>query len=110
MSVMFVYATASDAAEARRIARSVVEERLAACANVLERVSSVYWWEGRVQEAAEAALVLKTTAGRVEALIARLKALHSYDCPAIVALPVAAGLPGFLDWVAAETAPSSGSR
>jgi periplasmic divalent cation tolerance protein len=103
MTVMFVYATASDAAEAKRIARSVVEERLAACANVMERVSSVYWWQGEVQEAGEAALILKTTAERVEALIARIKALHSYDCPAVVALPVATGLPGFLDWVGKET-------
>ena len=102
MTIMFVYATAGDAAEAKRIARSVVEERLAACANIVEHVSSVYWWQGRVQEAGEAAFILKTTAERVEALIARIKALHSYDCPAIVALPVAKGFPGFLDWVATE--------
>lgn len=103
MTVMFVYATAGDAAEAKRIARAVVEERLAACANIIERVSSVYWWQGEVQEAGEAALILKTSAARVETLIARIKALHSYDCPAVVALPVVAGLPGFLDWVTAET-------
>jgi periplasmic divalent cation tolerance protein len=103
MTVMFVYATASDAAEAKRIARRVVEERLAACANVIDRVSSVYWWQGDVQEAGEAALILKTTAERAEALIARIKALHSYDCPAVVALPVAAGFAGFLDWVGQET-------
>jgi periplasmic divalent cation tolerance protein len=102
MTVMFVYATTGDAAEAKRIARAVVEERLAACANIQEHVSSVYWWEGRVQEAGEAALILKTTAERVETLIARIKALHSYDCPAVVALPVATGFPGFLDWVGKE--------
>jgi periplasmic divalent cation tolerance protein len=102
MSVMFVYATAGDAAEAKRIARRVVEERLAACANVIERVSSVYWWQGEVHEAGEAAIVLKSTGERVDALIARIKALHSYDCPAVVAIPVAAGFPGFLEWVAAE--------
>ena len=107
MTVMFVYATAADAAEAKRIGRAVVEERLAACANVIERVSSVYWWEGKVQETAEAALILKTSGTRVEALIARIKMLHSYDCPAIVALPVAAGFPGFLDWVTAETQSSA---
>jgi periplasmic divalent cation tolerance protein len=103
MSVMFVYATASDAVEAKRIGRAVVEERLAACANVIEHLSSVYWWQGEVQEASEAALVLKTTAARVDALVTRIKALHSYDCPAIVALPVATGFAGFLDWVGSET-------
>jgi periplasmic divalent cation tolerance protein len=103
MAVMIVYATASDADEAERIGRAVVTERLAACANVIPEMRSVYWWEGRVQDASEAVLILKTTGERLSALIERLKALHSYDCPCIEAWPVADGNPDFLAWVARET-------
>jgi periplasmic divalent cation tolerance protein len=103
MAVMFVYATAADAAEAARIGRTVVAERLAACANVLPGMRSIYWWQGKLEEGEEAVLVLKTTGERLAALIARVKALHSYDCPCIEALEVADGNPGFLAWVAAET-------
>ena len=103
MPVMFVYATAGDAAEALRIARAVVEERLAACGNIIDGMRSVYWWQGAVQEAGEAVLILKTTDDRLGALIARVRDLHSYDCPCIEALPVVAGNQGFLDWVANET-------
>jgi periplasmic divalent cation tolerance protein len=103
MGVMFVYATAGDAAEALRIGRAAVAERLAACANVLSGMRSVYWWQGEVREGNEAVLVLKTTEDRLEALIARVRELHSYDCPCIEALPVIAGHGPFLDWVARET-------
>jgi len=103
MSVIFVYATAADAAEAEHIARAVVEARLAACANIIDGMRSLYWWEGKVQEGHEAVLILKTTRDRLERLIARVKELHSYDCPCIEALPVTAGYPPFLDWVARET-------
>jgi periplasmic divalent cation tolerance protein len=105
MAVMFVYATAADAVEARRIGRAAVIERLAACANVIDAMSSVYWWEGQVQEASEAVLILKTTDARLEALVARVKELHSYSCPCIEAVPVAGGNPAYLDWVERETGP-----
>ncbi|HEV2550142.1 MAG TPA: divalent-cation tolerance protein CutA [Stellaceae bacterium] len=103
MAVMIVYVTASDANEARRIGRTVVEERLAACANILGSMNSIYWWEGKVEEASEAVLILKTTEARLEALVTRVKALHSYDCPCIEAWPAAAGYRPFLDWVTRET-------
>jgi periplasmic divalent cation tolerance protein len=103
MPIMFVYATAGDAAEALRIGRAVVEERLAACANVLDGMRSIYWWEGRVQGSSEAVLILKTTDDRLAALIARVRELHSYDCPCIEALPVVGGNQAFLDWVMGET-------
>ena len=103
MAVMFVYATTDDAAEARRIGRIVVQERLAACANILDGMHSIYWWEGGLQESGEAVLILKTTEDRLLALVARVKELHSYDCPCIEALPVVAGHQPFLDWVAVET-------
>jgi periplasmic divalent cation tolerance protein len=103
MAVMFVYVTAGDAEEALRIGRAAVEARLAACANLVDGVRSVYWWEGAVQEGREAVLILKTTAERLDDLIARIKALHSYDVPCIEAIPVAAAHPAFLDWVERET-------
>ncbi len=103
-TVMFVYATARERVQAEQIGIALVKERLAACANVLDHVRSFYWWQGEIQQDTEALLILKTTAARVEPLIARLKALHSYDCPCIEALPVAAGYAPYLDWVRSEVA------
>jgi len=103
MAVMFVYVTASGADEAERIGRAVVSERLAACANMLAPVRSIYWWQGALEDSTEAALILKTTRARLPDLIARVKALHSYECPCIEALEVADGNPDFLAWIARET-------
>jgi len=103
MSVMFIYATAGDAEEARRIGRQVVEEQLAACANILPGVTSIFRWQGKLEEASEAVLVLKTTEEKLERLIARVKSLHSYECPCIEALPVVEGNRDFLEWVVRET-------
>jgi periplasmic divalent cation tolerance protein len=103
MSVMFVYATAANAEEARRIGRQVVEEQLAACANIIAGVTSIFRWEGKLEEAAEVVLILKTTEERLEGLIARVKSLHSYECPCIEALPVVEGNRDFLEWVVRET-------
>jgi periplasmic divalent cation tolerance protein len=100
---MFVYVTAGDAAEASRIGRAVVEARLAACANVIAGMRSIYWWQGSVAEGEEAVLILKTTDDRLDALMTRVRELHSYDCPCIEALPVVAGYQSFLDWVTQET-------
>ena len=103
MDTLFVYVTTKDATEAKMIARAVVGERLAACANVLGSIDSVYWWQGRVCEESEVALVLKTTAERKPGLIHRIKELHSYACPCVVCLPIADGNRDFLNWIAAET-------
>ncbi|WP_372807828.1 divalent-cation tolerance protein CutA [Pontiella sp.] len=104
MNSYVVYVTAKDAAEAKTIAQTVVEERLAACANIFADIQSVYRWEGKLCEDAETALVLKTTEARKAALIDRVKELHSYVVPCIVCLPIADGNPAFLDWIAVETA------
>jgi periplasmic divalent cation tolerance protein len=103
MAVMFVYVTASGAEEAERIGRAVVADRLAACANVLAPVRSIYWWRGALEDANEAVLILKTTRERMPELLARVKALHSYECPCIEALEVTDGNPDFLAWVERET-------
>ncbi len=103
MKTFLVYMTAANRREAGKIAQALVEERLAACANVLGPIQSFYWWEGRVQNGREVALVAKTRAGKVKALIARVKALHSYECPCVVALPIEQGFPPFLKWIVDET-------
>ncbi len=100
---VWVYVTASTRDEALKIGRAVVQERLAACANVIDGLTSVYWWEGAVQEDPEAALVLKTRADLLEPLAARIRELHSYTCPCVVALPVLGGNPDFLAWIREET-------
>ena len=106
MDTLFVYVTAKDETEAKTIARAGVGERLAACANVLGRIDSVYWWQGSVCEENEVALILKTSAARKPELIHRIKELHSYECPCVVCLPIADGNRDFLNWIAAETGDS----
>ncbi len=103
MQAMMVYVTASSLEEAAKIGRTVVEKRLAACANVLGDVRSFYWWDGKVQDDGEVAMILKTTEERIDSLMAEIKALHSYTVPCIVALPIGTGNPAFLEWIGNET-------
>ena len=103
-SLVWCYVTAKDRRQAERLAERLVDERLAACANVLGRVKSVYRWKGRVEKASEVALVFKTRRELVTRLAARVKDLHTYDCPCVVALPLAGGFPPYLAWLADETA------
>lgn len=98
-----IYVTASNRDEALSLARILVEERLAACANVLGPITSIYWWDGKLNEEPEVALIAKTRADLVDAVILRVKQAHSYDCPCVVALPIQSGNPAFLDWIATET-------
>lgn len=98
-----VLVTAPSAEVAASMARTLVEERLAACGNVLAEVRSIYRWEGRLHDDAEALLVLKTTRARLEALRDRVLALHPYEVPEVLALPVEAGSAAYLRWLADET-------
>lgn len=98
-----VYITAVDAAQALAIGRILVEERLAACINVLPGMRSIYRWEGAVETADEAVLIAKTRAGLVDALGARVRALHTYRLPCVVAVPIAGGDAGYLAWLARES-------
>jgi periplasmic divalent cation tolerance protein len=102
-SAFFVYVTAGSVAEAERIGRALVEERLAACANILPGMRSIYRWEGKVEEASEAVLVLKTARTTLAALTARVTALHSYELPCVVALPIEAGNADYLAWIERES-------
>jgi len=101
----FVYTTWPSAAAAEAAGRRFVEERLCACVNILPGMVSVYAWQGAVERAEEAVMILKTRRERVAALMDAVRAAHPYDTPAIVELPVASMDPRYLAWVMAETAP-----
>jgi periplasmic divalent cation tolerance protein len=103
--VRVAFATAPDEAVALRIARALVEERLAACANLVPGVRSIYRFRGVVEDEREVLLVIKTCADRIEALAERLRALHPYEVPELVVMPTAGGLAPYLDWVRVETRP-----
>lgn len=100
--IVTVYATFADGEEAARISRTLVEERLAACANILGPIRSIYRWQGKIEDAAEVAALFKTTAGAAEALIARLADLHSYEVAAVAAFQIAQIHPPFAAWVRGE--------
>lgn len=91
--------------DAAPFARALVEERLAACVNVLPPMSSVYRWQGAVEEAAERQVIIKTTAARAEAVAARVHALHPYDVPELLVVTLAQGSAAYLDWLGESTEP-----
>lgn len=99
---VLIYVTAASHEEAQSIGRTVVMERLAACANLLGGTESYYHWDGKLEQGSEWLLVLKTTQAKQTQLIARIRGLHSYECPAIAALPIVSGHEAFLDWIRAE--------
>lgn len=103
MTQCLVYMTAPNDAEARSIARVLVETRLAACVNIIPGMRSVYRWEGEIHEDAEIVLIAKTRRERVPALTAKIKDIHSYDCPCVVSIDIDGGNPDFLDWIDAQT-------
>jgi periplasmic divalent cation tolerance protein len=99
MSVISVYAIFADANEAEHIGRLVVEERLAACVNILGPVRSIYRWQGQIESADEVAAIFKTTHDQADSLITRIAALHSYDVPCIATWPIDKILGSYADWV-----------
>jgi periplasmic divalent cation tolerance protein len=97
--VILALTTCPDEASSRAIATALVQERLAACVNRVGGLRSTYIWDARLQDAEEILLIIKTTAARLQALEARLKALHPYELPELLAIPVAGGNERYLDWV-----------
>ncbi len=97
--VLIVLTTWPDADRARSAARTLVEEHVAACANIVSGVESIYRWEGEVETASEVLMILKTTIARYRMLETRVRALHSYEVPEIICLRVSDGLPAYLRWV-----------
>jgi len=100
---ILILVTAGSEPEAEKIARALVEERLAACVNIISPIRSIYRWEGKVQDDHEWLLVIKTQATHFAAIEARVKALHSYQVPEVIALPIVAGSEQYLGWLVSES-------
>jgi periplasmic divalent cation tolerance protein len=105
-TIVAVLSTFGREEEARAAARALVEEKLAACANILPGVRSIYRWQDRIEESDELLVIFKTTAALVPDLMARLKELHSYDTPEMIALPVDYGFEPYLEWVEESCRPA----
>jgi periplasmic divalent cation tolerance protein len=110
MNYRFVYITAKDTEQARRIGKALVTEKLAACVNIFESMNSLYFWKGEFCDEREAVLIAKTRATLLSRLTKRVKELHSYEVPCIVALPIVGGNRDFLEWVGRETRQKKRSR
>ncbi len=104
MTQSLLYITCASEDEAIKIGETLVEEQLVACANVLGRTTSIFRWEGKVQRELEVALILKTRSELVPEATARVKALHGYTVPCVVAVPITGGNVDFLNWIDRETA------
>lgn len=100
---LLVLTNLPDVEQARALAQTLVERRLAACVNIMPAVQSIYRWQGVVEQASEVSLMIKSTQARYAELEAVIVAAHPYDVPEVIALPIAAGLPAYLNWIVAET-------
>jgi periplasmic divalent cation tolerance protein len=107
MDTFFVYCTCESLEQAKMIAKEVVSQRLAACANILPKMISFYWWKDSIVEENEVVLVFKTKRGLFESLTTLIKQLHSYEIPCVIGLPILAGNPEYLQWIENETIPES---
>ena len=103
MKMAWLYITAGTYDEVRTIGRTLVEERLAACVNILGPIDSIFWWESEVKSESEVAFIVKTRTALVEEIVARITELHSYQCPFVISLPIETGISDYLDWIKAET-------
>lgn len=104
MTELFVYVTCESMEQAESLGRSLVERRLCACVNLLPGMRSLYWWKGKVEEGRETVLIAKTREALLEPFTQAVKAMHSYEVPCVVALPILGGNPDFLQWIHDETA------
>ena len=100
---IIVMVTCSNAQEAETIANALLEEHLVACVNIAGRIRSLFHWQGAIARESESLLLMKTTEGRFEALARRVKELHSYEVPEIIAMPIQVGNPDYLNWIREST-------
>ena len=100
---MVVLMTAKDADEAQRIVRVLLEDKLIACGNILREVKSLFWWEGKIDEAMESLVVMKAPHSKLPELTKKIKSLHSYSVPEIIALPIVGGNREYLKWIDEST-------
>jgi periplasmic divalent cation tolerance protein len=101
-SYVVVFMTASDKKEALKIVRRLLNERLIACANIVGPISSLFWWEGKIDEASEFLVIMKSRKGLFKRLSERVKETHSYEVPEILELPITEGLSSYLEWMSAS--------
>jgi|ERR1051326_4885073 periplasmic divalent cation tolerance protein len=99
MKIVFVYIVCKNKSEAKKIGSALVRERICACVNIFPEMNSVYWWKGKMEEANEAVLIAKTTKTKFSKLSARVKELHSYECPCILQLDVTDGNKEYVKWL-----------
>ncbi len=94
-----VFVTAKDRAEAKKISDQLLEKKLIACANIVEGVESVFWWQGKIDQAKETLIILKSKQSLFKKIVKTVKANHSYDVPEVIALPIVDGNPDYLKWI-----------
>ena len=104
MAELFVYVTCESLEQAEALGRSLVEQRLCACVNLLPGMRSLYWWKGKVEAGSEVVLIAKTREDLLERFTQAVKDGHSYEVPCVVALPILGGNPDYLQWIHDETA------
>jgi len=103
MVVAVIYVTTNNIQSARKISRTLVKERLVACVNIIPKIESIYWWKGKIEKSKEVVLIAKTVEDNVKKSIRRIKELHKYDVPEIIALPIVGGLKDYLNYIVDET-------
>ncbi len=94
-----VFVTAKDLSEAKRISQKLLEEKLIACANIVEGVKSFFWWQGKIDNAQEVLLILKSQESLFKKIVKTVKSVHSYEVPEVIALPIVEGNPDYLRWI-----------
>lgn len=102
MKTIFVYMTAGSAEEAKKVGRALLEAGLVACVNIIDNMNSLYVWNGEVQDEKEVVVIAKTTENVLTDLMEKVRAVHSYEVPCIVSIPIEDGYPPFLRWVEQE--------
>ena len=103
MKIYLIYITAQNYSEAKKISTLLIKERYVACVNIIKSVDSIYRWKGKIINTKESVIIAKTDKKTISKLIKKIKLIHSYDCPCIVAVPIVNGNNDFLKWVKSET-------
>ncbi len=106
MQLILVYITVKDRTQAEQIGKKLVEEKLAGCVNIIDGMRSIYYWDNALQEDCEAIIIAKTSQTLLSALTSRVKQLHTYSCPCVIALPIIGGNPDYLQWLQQQIPPS----
>lgn len=101
--VVAIYSTVGNIKEAKKIAHSIVKDKLVACVNIIPKTESIYWWQGKIEEDSECVIIAKTNEKNVEKTIQKIQDMHSYELPDIIVIPIVGGLKKYLEYVKDET-------